>query len=63
MKVLLLCLFLLSCSQPKPSKKGTFQGARDYEVLVKYEDHINDVICYRLKGYECLSCIKTRESK
>ena len=55
MKYLLILLVLVGCS-PKDTKPG--QRAYDYQDLRSYEDKEHGVICFRVVGYESLSCLK-----
>lgn len=62
MKYLLILLALAGCTPKQDAKPG--QRAYDYQDLRTYEDKERGVVCFRVRGYEGLSCLQlTKENK
>jgi len=53
MKILFMLLFLVSCN-----KDPNQPPVREASGLYKYIDNDNNVTCYRVFGFEGISCLK-----
>lgn len=53
MKILFMLLFFVSCNA-NPNNPIV----KESSGLYRYEDSENDVTCYRVSGYEGISCLK-----
>ena len=62
MKYLVLILMVTLAGCTNGSNKSAGDLAYDYQDLRSYEDKKNGVTCYRVVGYDGLSCLKTKKS-
>lgn len=55
--MVLATISLLSSGCVKKNKEAG-QAARDSNDLVSYEDKARGVVCYRVQGWDGMSCVK-----